>query len=156
MTDDLKFNVSFACGVAVFVCLFYFLVIKLRTRGNRLKEKAEKAGCVAIAKEIKDDYRRFTGSDGKYRSEIVTYEYFVDGKSYKKKITFTDTGIVMKYPNQVTIYYDKNNPHKSYADVELGKNVQMQTGCCTTIFTPIIVIIVIYNLLVDCKIKLNN
>ena len=48
----------------------------------------------------------------------------MDGKRFEKKITYTDTGIVVNYPNQVEIFYDKNNPSKSFADVELGQNKQ--------------------------------
>lgn len=109
--------------------------------------KARQSGCITTGRVVKNDYRRFTGPEGRYRSEIVTYEYFVDGKRFEKKITYTDTGIVVNYPNQVEIFYDKNNPSKSFADVELGQNKQKQTGCYMSIVIPIIVIILIYNLL---------
>lgn len=48
--------------------------------------KAKKNGSTTIGRVVKNDYRRFTGPEGRYRSEIVTYEYFVEGKRYEKKI----------------------------------------------------------------------
>ena len=60
--------------------------------------KARQSGCITTGRVVKNDYRRFTGPEGRYRSEIVTYEYFVDGKRFEKKITYTDTGIVVNYP----------------------------------------------------------
>ena len=145
MDKDIRITIAFICGAIVFAWLFFFVFIKGKTRGNRLMAKAKQSGCITTGTVIKNDYREFTGPEGRYRSEIVTYEYFVDGKRFKKKITYTDTGIVINYPNQVEIFYDKNNPSKSFADVELGQNKQKQTGCYISI--PIIVIILIYNLL---------
>ena len=147
MNSDMRITIAFICGAIVFAWLFFFVFIKGKTRGNRLMAKAKQSGCITTGTAIKNDYREFTGPDGRYGSEIVTYEYFVDGKRFKKKITYTDTGIVINYPDQVEIFYDKNNPSKSYADVELGHNEQKQTGCYTSIVIPIIVIILIYNLL---------
>ena len=147
MDKDIRITIAFICGAIVFAWLFFFVFIKGKTRGNRLIAKAKQSGCITTGTVIKNDYREFTGPEGRYRSEIVTYEYFVDGKRLKKKTTYTDTGIVINYPNQVEIFYDKNNPSKSFADVELGQNKQKQTGCYISIVIPIIVIILIYNLL---------
>ncbi len=147
MTDDLRITIALICGVAIFVFLFFFVFLKGKTKGNQLMLKAQKNGSTTIGKAVKNDYRRFTGPEGRYRSEIVTYEYFVDGKRYEKKITFSDTGIVINYPDQVEIFYDKNNPYKSCADVELSQDKQKQTGCYIAIVIPIVAIIFIYNLL---------
>lgn len=147
MTDDLRITIALVCGALLFVFLFVSVFLKGKTKGNRLMNNAKKNGCSTVGRAVKNDYRRFTGPEGRYRSEIVTYEYFVEGKRFEKKITFSDPGVVINYPNQVEIFYDKNNPAKAYADVELTKNKQKQTGCYIAIVIPIIAIILIYNLL---------
>lgn len=147
MSDDIRITIALICGAVIFAWLFFFVFLKGKTKGNQLMAKARQSGCITTGRVVKNDYRRFTGPEGRYRSEIVTYEYFVDGKRFEKKITYTDTGIVVNYLNQVEIFYDKNNPSKSFADVELGQNKQKQTGCYMSIVIPIIVIILIYNLL---------
>lgn len=147
MTDDLRITIALVCGAILFVVLFVSVFLKGNTRGNRLMNRAKADGSITVGRAVKNDYRRFTGPEERYSSEIVTYEYFVEGKRFKKKITFSDTGIVINYPNQVEIFYDKGNPAKAYADVELTPNIQKQTGCHISIVVPIVAIILIYNLL---------
>lgn len=77
----------------------------------------------------------------------MTYEYQVGDHKYTKKITFTDTGVVVRYPEVIDIYFDDKNPKKAYADVELTNEKQKQSGCYTSIIISIIVIIVVFNLL---------
>lgn len=77
----------------------------------------------------------------------MTYEYVVDNRKYNRKIEFSSTGIVVNYPLELTIYYDKHNPNKARADVEVRPESQHQTGCYIAIVVPIIAVIVIYNLL---------
>ena len=147
MTDDVRITIALICGAILFVYLFFSVFLEGKTKGNKLMIKAKKDGSTTIGRVVKNDYRRFTGPEGRYRSEIVTYEYFVEGKRFEKKITFTDTGVVVNYPNQIEIFYDKSNPVKAYADVELTQNKQKQTGCYIAIVIPIVAIILIYNLL---------
>lgn len=147
MTDDLRITIALVCGAILFVVLFVSVFLKGKTKGNQLMNRAKADGSTTVGRAVKNDYRRFTGPEGRYRSEIVTYEYFVAGKRFEKKITFSDTGIAINYPNQVEIFYDKGNPAKAYADVELAQNKQKQTGCYVAIVIPIVAIILIYNLL---------
>lgn len=147
MGENTQFAIAFICGIILFVYLFIFVFIKGNTKGNKFKENAIKKGNIVKGRAIKNDHRRFTGPDGHYRSEIVTYEYFVKEQRYTKKITFTDTGIVVNYPDTTDFYYDDKNPNKAYAEVELDHDSQKQLGCYITIIIPIIVIILIYNLL---------
>ena len=108
--------------------------------------KAKENDCVVTGNAVKHSYRS-RGYLGKFVTEIVTYEYVVDNRKYKRKIEFSSTGIVVNYPLEVTIYYDKHNPNKARADVEVRPESQHQTGCYIAIVIPIIAIIVIYNLL---------
>ena len=80
MDKDIRITIAI-----VFAWLFFFVFIKGKTRGNRLMAKAKQSGCITTGTVIKNDYREFTGPEGRYRSEIVTYEYFVDGKRFKRK-----------------------------------------------------------------------
>ena len=86
-------------------------------------------------------------SCGRFAKFLWTRKKSKNYITFKKKITFSDTGIVINYPNQVEIFYDKGNPAKAYADVELTPNIQKQTGCHISIVVPIVAIILIYNLL---------
>lgn len=147
MTDDLRITIALVCGAILFIVFFVSVFLKGKTKGNRLMNRAKTNGSTTVGRAVKNDYRRFTGPEGRYRSEIVTYEYFVEGKRFEKNITFSDTGIVINYPNQVEIFYDKGNPAKAYADVELTQNKQKQTGCYVAIVIPIVAIILIYNFL---------
>lgn len=135
------------CGAITFIFLFIFVYLKGNTIGNRFVKKAKRKGCVTTGRVKKHVHRRLSRYETRHSSEIVTYEYFVNGKSYKKKITFTDIGIVIDYPEQVEIYYSKLRPSRSYADVETSYVQQKQTGCYITLFVPIAVIIIVVNLI---------
>lgn len=146
MTDDMKLNIAFIIGGCLFIVLFIFVFFKGYTKSGRLMKKAKENGCVATGTMIKHSYRQ-NGHQGKYPSEIVTYEYEVDGKKYRRKVEFVSYGVVVDYPLELTIYYDKYNPSRARADVETKPELQHQTGCYIAIFVLIITIIVIYNLL---------
>lgn len=144
MSEGIKLAIAFICGVIVFVyCIIKYFINK-NTRGNRLKEKAERDGTIVVAKAIKHLYRRETEETGQDQSMTVVYEYSVNNKKYRKKLRYYNSGRIM-YNDEVRIYYDKNNPRKAVASAELG--TEQQTGCLITIFVPIIIIIVIFNLL---------
>lgn len=146
MTDDTRINIALICGGCLFIILFIFVFLKGKTRGNRLMRKAKENGCVVAGNAVKHSYRSREYL-GKFVTEIVTYEYVVDNRKFKRKIEFSSTGIVVDYPDSVTIYYSKYHPKRAMADVELRSEVQHQTGCYVSIVIPIIAIIIIYNLL---------
>lgn len=146
ISDDMKINIALVCGGCLFIILFIFVFLKGHTQGNRLMRKAKETGSVVTGNAVKHSYRSH-GYLGKFVTEIVTYEYVVDNRKYKRKIEFSSTGIVVNYPLEVTIYYDKHNPNKARADVEVQPESQHQTGCYIAIVVPIIAVIVVYNLL---------
>lgn len=141
MSENVRLLIAFLCGILTFAYLFVFKFVKGDTKGNRLKIKAEAAGNVTVAKVFKNDYRRNLGEDGRYNSQIVSYEYNVNGKRYTKKLTFTDVSITVNYPDEVNIYYDSGNPRKAYADVELEGDRQKQHAFHISLVVPIFVII---------------
>ena len=147
MSDDYRIKIALACGFILFVYIFIFVFLKGNTKANKLKEKAIKNGCVVDGIDIKCDRRQYTGKDGRYRSAIVSYEYYVNGKRYVRKITFSDNSIYVVTPKSVQIFYDKKNPRRAYADVELGFEQQKQYGCYAAIVIPVIVVIFVYNIL---------
>ena len=146
MSDDMKINIALICGACLFVILFIFVFLKGHTRGNKLVRKAKENGCVTTGKMVKHSYRPY-GHQSKYPSEIVTYEYEVNGRQYRRKVEFVSRGIAVDYSLELTIYYDKHNPSRARADVEVRPEVQHQTGCYIAIVVPIIAVIVVYNLL---------
>ena len=147
MSENLRFAIAIISGFASFIFLFIFMYLKGNNKNYRLKIKAEKNKCVVTAKAIKHKYRRFTGPEGKYRGEVVSYEYLVNDKQYIRKIRFRDNGIIIDYPEEITIYYNSNNPAKSIADIEISKEKRKQTGCYFCVVVPIVIVVLIFNLL---------
>lgn len=77
MSDDIRITIALICGAVIFAWLFFFVFLKGKTKGNQLMAKARQSGCITTGRVVKNDYRRFTGPEGRYRSEIVTYEYSI-------------------------------------------------------------------------------
>ena len=87
--------------------------------------------------EAKSSYNRYD------RMKCI-YEYRVNGVSYKKKLIFRSQGTVsIRYPYEITIYYDPRHPSRGVCK----EDVRPTAGCLLTIIFAGITIRVIYELL---------
>ena len=124
---------------SIFILIKYFV---LKTdKVQRHVNKAKKNGCVVEANYKSDrvlTYRDWSAKSSNriYDNYLVTYEYIVNGKKYVKKLVYED-----KFPNSITVYYDKSNPKKAYAASENASNNRVQKGCTQAILAPVIVTI---------------
>lgn len=93
-------------------------VMECRTRKDKFIENAKNNKRVVVAKVV--DVGHYTDNDGPgYRREnaVVKYEYKVNGKAYRKTISFHDH-LYADYPNTIQIYYAKNNPRNVITSVD--------------------------------------
>lgn len=147
MSEYISFIIAISSGGITFIYLFIVKFLRQKTRGNKLKEKAEKEGAIVQAEAVKNIHRRHSGPDGRYRSETVTYKYLINGKTYTKNLEFRNIGVYVGYPDIIDIYYDKKNPRRTYSGPELDSARQHQVGFYMAIIIPIIVIIFVFNIL---------
>lgn len=113
-------------GLSVFVgfivaCIYYFWYVKNPSRVEKFIENAKKKGNVVTATCVKTKFvpgSRESEGIYKYDTKIVTYEYTVNGKKYKKKFSFQSPGCVsIDFPYTLTFYYSEKNPRKVYTGV---------------------------------------
>lgn len=71
MTDDVRITIALICGAILFVYLFFSVFLEGKTKGNKLMIKAKKDGSTTIGRVVKNDYRRFTGPEGRYEFRTV-------------------------------------------------------------------------------------
>lgn len=143
MSENTSFAIAFVLGIIVFI-YFYSRFLKGKSRGQRRIDKAIKDGTVVKGTVVKRSYiyAREPGTDNDYVK--VTYEYVVDGKTYKKKIEYNGYDC-QNYPDYLEIYYNKRNPKKSLTYPELSK---YNTGnCLLSAVIPIIVIKLVWEFL---------
>ena len=89
-------------------------------------KKAINDGCVAEGICVDSKLRLGNDDSGngsfKNDTQIVKYEYIVNGNKYYKKVKFQSPGCVSaKFPYRVKIYYSKGNPRKSICNEESNK-----------------------------------
>jgi len=127
--------------------------LKGKSLKQRFVEKAEADGYVTEGVCIKTRRSLGTGKSGgfrafKYDTLIVTYEYFVDGKRYLKKLKFQSPGMAfIEFPYKVAVYYSPNNPRKAVCKEEATVAHQQRNGCLLTIISTIITIKVVFEFL---------
>lgn len=112
MSEDMKFAIALFCGFVIFVFFFIKSYLKGKSLKQRFVEKAEADGYVTEGVCIKTRRSLGTEKSGgfrafKYDTLIVTYEYFVNRKSYYKKINYESPGSVsIDFPYKVAVYFD--------------------------------------------------
>ena len=116
MSEVMITFISFVISVVISL-VFYIFVSK---RNTVLFERAKSSGCVVIGRVVNVSHSLGTGniehSDANRENSVkVTYEYVVNGKSYKKKFVYTANGRgTVDYPSSLTFYYDKGNPKRVF------------------------------------------
>ena len=150
MHEELRTTIALIGGAIVFaVCLHrFFRGLKGHSAKDRWIEKATANGTYTTATLIRNKLILGNDESGNsyYKNDRMkcTYEYVVDGVSYKKKLTFQSPGMVaVKYPYTVTVYYDPRNPAKGICKEEVKRGA----GCFGSLLFPAVVFAVIYQLL---------
>lgn len=163
MSDNLQFGIALVCGFIVFIYSFIRLFIYGKTQKQRFIEKAKEKGWVTegIFVDFKrrtytrrsrgrNRYRRKRYGYKRYRYDILTvkYEYFVNGKSYYKKLKFQirkwDRA---EFPHKVKVYFDPKNPKKAVCPQQATEAHQKENGCLLTILFTIATIKIVYELI---------
>lgn len=113
-------GVSIVVGFII-ACLYYFWYIRKPSRIEKFIENAKRKGNVVTATCVKTKFvpgNRESGEPYNNDTKIVTYEYTVNGKKYKKKFSFQSPGCVsIDFPYTLTFYYSEKNPRKVYTGV---------------------------------------
>ena len=147
MSEDLKMIIAVVIGTIVLAIGYIRMCFKGKTSKEKFIETARKKGNYTTATLI-DNKLRFGNDENpsfKYERMKCTYEYQVNGISYKKRITFQSPGMVsVKFPYTITVYYNPNRPSKGLTKEEAQNK---EFSCFATIVLAVITIFVIYNLL---------
>ena len=148
MSEEAKEVIAVIAGVVVLIAGYIKLFFPEHSHKNMFIKKAEAKGhyktatlidsiCICGNPEAKSSYNRYD------RMKCI-YEYRVNGVSYKKKLIFRSQGTVsIRYPYEITIYYDPRHPSRGACK----EDVRPTAGCLLTIIFAGITIKVIYELL---------
>ena len=132
MSEDLKALIT--VGVSLIVAIIYSIYFfKVGSSKKRLIEKAKKRGNVVKATCIKTkrvySYASPDDDPNRYEDLKVIYEYTVKGKKYRKKLYYSNDGVSINFPYEITLYYDALNPRRAYCQGELN---EVGVGCFFT------------------------
>ena len=111
-----------------------------KSRNERFVEKCRREGCSARAEAVKAiPFYRAPGYKRKdHQSKFyVTYEYSVNGKTYRKKSFEQAKDSWGNYERYRTVYYDKRNPKKS----DFARQKNPAWGCLTGIVFAVAVML---------------
>lgn len=152
MSEEIRTTIALIVGAIVLVICYIKLFIKGRSHNQKFIENAKEKGNYTTGKLIDNKLRLGNDESGNanFKNDRMkcTYEYIVNGVSYKKKITFQSPGMVaVKFPYTVTVYYDTKNPANSVCKEEATQGAQRSKGCFSTIALAAIAFMIIYNLL---------
>ncbi|MBQ8175936.1 MAG: hypothetical protein IJ035_02740 [Oscillospiraceae bacterium] len=140
-----KINVSNAAlavtmlGVLVGIILSIVLY-KRKTLNERFVEKCREEGCSARAESVKTrTFYENASHEARNRSSkyFVTYEYTVNGRTYRKTTLEQANNGQGNYDHYRTIYYSRKNPKKA----RFAKQKSPVGGCLTGFVFAIIVLI---------------
>mgnify|MGYP004675663621 FL=1 len=152
MNEEIRSTIALIAGAIVFVVCYIKLFLKGKSSRQRFIERAKEQGSFVTATLI--DHKRRLGNDESGNSYFqndrmkCTYEYKVNGITYKKKLTCQSPGLVsIKLPYEITVYYDPRNPAKSVCKEEASQGAQRSAGCLGTIIFAIVAFELAYNLL---------
>lgn len=152
MREEIRSAIALTASVIVLVVCYIKLFLRGRSTNQKFIEKAKAQGNFTTATLVDNKLRSGNDESGNasFKNDRMkcTYEYKMNGISYKKKITFQSPGMVaVKFPYTITVYYDPENPSKSICKEEGSQGSQRTAGCLGTIALTAITFTVIYNLL---------
>lgn len=116
-------------GVIVGIVLSVVLY-KRKTLNERFVEKCRKEGCSVRAEAVKTrTFYENASHEARSRSSkyFVTYEYMVNGRTYRKTTLEQANNGQGNYDHYRTIYYSRKNPKKA----EFAKQKSPVGGCLT-------------------------
>ena len=148
MSEEAKEVIAVIAGGVVLIAGYIKLFFPEHSYKNKFIKQAEAKGYYKTATLI--DSIRICGnpeaksSYNRYDRMKCIYEYRVNGVSYKKKLIFRSQGTVsIRYPYEITIYYDPRHPSRGVC----REDARLTAGCLLTIAFAGITIKVIYELL---------
>lgn len=133
------------CAVSIFIVVRKILIVTYSGRAGKIYKNAIANGNVVTAKKIKSHIVRiYEGGRRRSNRQDAIYEYFVDGKSYKKVIVYDSIEPLSPAKLSITLYYDKKYPKRA-----VTKNESIGTDhTVRIIFITLIVTIVLINIIV--------
>lgn len=132
--------------------VFYKNVMSGNTKKQRFVDRAKHCGCVTKGTVVKTKmmFGDSSSDDPRVSEErmLVVYNYMVDGTTYEKAVVFQEPGSVrVKYPNEIVIYYDRSNPKKNVASVDVTAEKRRESGCLSSLVVFIICLFFVFRLL---------
>lgn len=140
-----EINVSYTAlavtmlGVLIGIILSIVLY-KRKTLNERFVEKCRREGCSTRAEAVKTrTFYEHASHEARNRSSkyFVTYEYIVNGRTYRKTSLEQANNGHGNYDHYRTIYYSKNNPKKA----RFAKQKSPAGGCLTGFMFAVVVMI---------------
>lgn len=149
MSDELIALLSLGISLPVSIG-YYKKVMGGNSKQDKFVEKAKRSGCVATGVSVDTEYLPgdINGKNLAERSPMVRvkYEYRVDGVAYHKYMNFQKPGhSLIDYPEQVTVYYDRNNPRKTISPEEFSAANRKQSGCLGAVGIWFVLMLILIN-----------
>lgn len=147
MNDSMAGLLAFACAAAVGALGTKFLFLGGKSKEQKLRERAIKAGCVAkggfVGSELESapaDYLDGRSISADRRAWMhITYEYFVDGRRYLAATKYPINSPELKnLPLDVEVYYDRCDPSKYVVSTVDIAGQQKKSGCYLTILLVVV------------------
>lgn len=150
MSESFRIAIASICGFIVFLYLLITRVIQNKNKKTKLIELAKQNNCIVKGRCV--ETKRIQGTNNfddpihiREESMKVKYEYIVNNIKYYKKIKFQSIGSTSaKYPYEITIYYNKNNPKKCVSNHDSNTR---GTGCLLTIVMTLLTFCLALNIL---------
>ena len=137
MTQEMAIGIALGVAAAVYVisliCAPKLIHLSWRVK---FREKAKANGCVTTGyfEKRRKSYtiEERNGVEDYHYTVTIKYKYTVGGKDYYTKVKYThedqNKDPYLDDPMQVTVYYDKTNPKKGYAESKLSDSAARSEG----------------------------
>ena len=148
-------NIILVIGALSIGGFYYLFSIRgIQTGSIRKYQKAKRDGCKTTGFAFSRVY--IPASDNHFAKYRVKYEYFVNGRRYIKKITYSNKtrGGAFSYPDEITLYYVKHNPRRVFLENHDAYVLGLQGafGCLACIIFPAVLMAILAKIL-ECKIE---
>ncbi|MCI9370887.1 MAG: hypothetical protein HFH65_11315 [Lachnospiraceae bacterium] len=133
------------CAIIIFIIVRKILTITYSGRAGKIYKSAIASGSIVTARKISSNVvRTYEGDRTNSNRQDAVYEYFVDGKSYKKVIVYDSIEPLSPAKLSITLYYDKKCPKRA-----VTKNESIGTDrTVKIIFITLMITIALINIIV--------
>jgi len=135
------------CAIIIFIIVRKILIITYQGKAGKIYKHAVTDGCVVTANKINSRVIIQPDANDRRKSnrQDAVYEYFVNGKAYRKVIVYDSIELLSPAELTITLYYDKKCPKKAVTKNEaIGADRTVRIIFLTLIITIISINIIVH------------